>query len=62
MEYAINILEKERELVIVSLKNGEKERLTDLKQLNKALGWLRLLKEQQIGMVKKVSTRAYASY
>lgn len=31
MEYAINILEKERELVIVSLKNGEKERLTDLK-------------------------------
>ena len=55
MEYAINILEKERELVIVSLKNGEKERLTDLKQLDKALGWLRLLKEQQIGMVKKVS-------
>ena len=53
MEYAINILEKERELVIVSLKNGEKERLTDLKQLDKALGWLRLLKEQQIGMVKK---------
>lgn len=53
MEYAINLLEKERELVIVSLKNGEKERLTDLKQLDKALGWLRLLKEQQIGMVKK---------
>ena len=53
MEYAIKLLEKERELVIVSLKNGEKERLTDLKQLDKALDWLRLLKEQQIGMVKK---------
>ena len=53
MEYAINLLEKERELVIVYLKNGEKERLTDLKQLDKALGWLRLLKEQQICMVKK---------
>lgn len=53
MEYAINLLEKERELVIVSLKNGEKERLTDLKQLDKALDCLRLLKEQQVGMVKK---------
>ena len=55
MEYAINILEKEREFVIVSLKNEEKERLTDLKQLDKALDWLHLLKEQQIGMVKSIN-------
>lgn len=53
MEYAIKILEKERELITAALKNGEKERLTDLKQLDEALDWLRLLKEEEIGVAKK---------
>lgn len=48
MEYAVKILEKERELITVALKNGEKERLTERKQLDEVLDWLRLLKEQQI--------------
>lgn len=53
MEYAIKILEKERELIIVALKNGKKERLDDLKQLDKALDWLRLLEERQLGVAKE---------
>lgn len=48
MDYAVKILEKERELITVALKNGEKERLTERKQLDEVLDWLHLLKEQQI--------------
>ncbi|RRD95269.1 hypothetical protein EII17_04335 [Clostridiales bacterium COT073_COT-073] len=53
MEYAIKILEKERELIVTALKNGENEHLTALKELDKALDWLRLLKEKQLGAAKK---------
>jgi hypothetical protein len=37
MEHAIKLLEKERELIVADLKNGKKERLDDLKDLDKAL-------------------------
>lgn len=46
MEYAIKILELERLSIISALKDGQKERLNDLQQLDKALGWLRLLEEK----------------
>lgn len=48
MDYAIKLLETEREIIIAALKNGKKERLNDLQQLDKALGWLRLLEENQL--------------
>ncbi len=48
MDYAIKLLETEREIIIAALKNGKKERLNDLQQLDKALGWLRLLEEKQL--------------
>lgn len=53
MEYAISILEKERLSVITALKNGHKDRLSDLQQLDKALGWLRLLREKQVGKAEQ---------
>ena len=53
MEYAIKILEKERELIVSALKKGEKEHLTVLKELDKALSWLYLLKGIQVGTAKK---------
>ena len=53
MEYAISILEKERLSVISALKDGQKERLSDLQQLDKALGWLRLLAEKQVDSAGK---------
>ena len=37
MEHAIKLLEKERELIVADLKNGKKDRLDDLKDLDKAL-------------------------
>lgn len=37
MEHAIRLLEKERELIVEDLKNGKKDRLDDLKDLDKAL-------------------------
>ncbi len=48
MEYAIKLLEKEREMVITALKNGEQERLRDLQQIDKAIGWLRLIQDNHL--------------
>ena len=53
MEYAINLLEKERELIVEDLKNGEKDRLNYLKDLDKALEWLYLLEEKQFDEAKR---------
>lgn len=53
MKYAIDILEKERLSIISALKNGQKQRLEDLQQLDNALGWLRLLKEKQVDKAGK---------
>lgn len=53
MEHAIKLLEKERELIVEDLKNGEKDRLDDLKDLDKALEWLYLLEEKQFDEAKR---------
>lgn len=53
MEHAIKLLEKERELIVADLKNGKKDRLDDLKDLDKALDWLYLLEEKQFDEVKR---------
>jgi hypothetical protein len=53
MEHAIKLLEKERELIVEDLKNGKKERLDDLKDLDKALEWLYLLEEKQFDEAKR---------
>lgn len=53
MEHAIKLLEKERELIVEDLKNGKKDRLDDLKDLDKALEWLYLLEEKQFDEAKR---------
>jgi hypothetical protein len=53
MEHAIKLLEKERELIVADLKNGKKDRLDDLKDLDKALEWLYLLEEKQFDEAKR---------
>lgn len=53
MEHAIKLLEKERELIVADLKNGKKDRLDDLKDLDKALDWLYLLEEKQFDEAKR---------
>ena len=53
MEHAIKLLEKERDLIVADLKNGKKERLDDLKDLDKALEWLYLLEEKQFDEAKR---------
>lgn len=53
MEYAIKLLEKERELIVEDLKNGKKDRLNYLKDLDKALEWLYLLEEKQFDEAKR---------
>ena len=53
MEHAIKLLEKERDLIVADLKNGKKERLDDLKDLDKALEWLYLLEEKQFDVAKR---------
>ena len=53
MEHAIKLLEKERDLIVADLKNGKKERLDDLKDLDKALEWLYLLEEKQFDKAKR---------
>ncbi len=58
MEYAIKILELERLSIISALKNGQKERLNDLQQLDKALGWLYLLEEKQLDRANRYNFEA----
>ena len=53
MEHAIKLLEKERALIVEDLKNGEKDRLNYLKDLDKALEWLYLLEEKQFDEAKR---------
>jgi len=53
MEHAIRLLEKERELIVADLKNGKKDRLNYLKDLDKALEWLYLLEEKQFDEAKR---------
>ena len=53
MEHAIKLLEKERELIVEDLKNGKKDRLNYLKDLDKALEWLYLLEEKQFDEAKR---------
>ena len=53
MEHAIKLLEKERDLIVADLKNGKKDRLDDLKDLDKALEWLYLLEEKQFDEAKR---------
>lgn len=53
MEHAIKLLEKERELIVADLKNVKKDRLDDLKDLDKALEWLYLLEEKQFDEAKR---------
>ena len=43
MDYAIKILEREREMIVSALKDGHQEKLHDLQGIDKALGWLQLL-------------------
>lgn len=53
MEHAIKLLEKERELIVADIKNGNKDRLNYLKDLDKALEWLYLLEEKQFDEAKR---------
>ena len=48
MEFSIEILKKERDKIVSDLKLGQKERLIDLQDIDKALGWLRLLTDSQV--------------
>lgn len=43
MDYAIAVLERERAAIVEALRAGRKERLPDLQELDRGLGWLRLL-------------------
>lgn len=48
MRYAIEVLQKEREEIVNALKNGQKERLHDLQQVDKAIGWIKLLQDKNL--------------
>lgn len=43
MLYAIEVLKKERERIIENLKAGKSERQKELKEIDKAIGWLKSL-------------------
>ncbi|MDE7478177.1 MAG: hypothetical protein K2M91_09550 [Lachnospiraceae bacterium] len=48
MEYVIKLLQKERETIVESLRNGQQERLQDLQQVDKAIGWLKLIQDNNL--------------
>lgn len=53
MQYAIEVLNKEREEIIIALKNGQQEKLNDLQQVDKAIGWIELLKDNNLDKVSR---------
>lgn len=53
MLYAIEVLEKEREKIIEDLKAGKKERQKDLKEIDRAVGWLKGLQGKEVEDVCK---------
>lgn len=58
MEYAVELLQKERETVVEALKMGERERLRDLQQIDKAIGWLRLIQANNLDKACKYNLDA----
>lgn len=58
MEYVIELLRKEREAIIVSLKNGEQGRLRDLQQVDQAIDWLELIRDNGLDKAGKYSLDA----
>lgn len=53
MEYVIELLQKERETIVAALKNGQQEKLRDLQQVEKAIGWLNLIQENNLDQACK---------
>lgn len=48
MEFAIKLLEEKRIHIISDLKQGQQQRLPELKELDKTLDWLRVLQAHQV--------------
>lgn len=48
MEYAIRLLQKEREAIVSALKNGQHEKIRDLQQVDHAIGWLCLVRDNHL--------------
>ena len=46
MKDIIELLQKERIKTVDALKNGNKQELSYLQQIDKALGWLKLIEEK----------------
>lgn len=50
MKDIIELLQKERIKTVDALKNGNKQELSYLQQIDKALGWLKLIEEKGLEM------------
>lgn len=48
MNYAIKLLQNEREIIKNDLKSGDSDRLKELQEIDKALGWLTLLQNNNV--------------
>ena len=53
MKTIINILEKERKKIVEHIKSGDKNYLEKLKELDKAINWIKKLDELNIENVQK---------
>lgn len=58
MDYAIGVLLKEREEIVTALKSGQKNRLKDLAQLDKAIHWLNLLQGADLDLANRYQLEA----
>ena len=70
MDYAIAVLEREREAIVEELRAGRKERLSAMQELDKGLGWLRLLQQHGADQASRyrveippfIENRGFAQY
>ena len=53
MEDIIELLQKERIKTVDALKQGEQQQLSYLRQIDKALGWLKMIEENKLENIGK---------
>lgn len=58
MEYVIELLQKEREAIIAALKNGQQEKLQNLRQIDQAIGWLDMIQDHHLGQANRYDLHA----
>ena len=60
MKDIIELLQNERTKTVDALKQGEQDKLSHLQQLDKALGWLKVVEDNELGAIRFIDCLIHA--